>query len=74
MPALYADHHVARRLARLLRHRGHAVVTVRQLGLDRAIDATHLLTGATRGAILLTHNERDFVLLLAARCLVPLGP
>lgn len=47
----------------LLRGRGHDVITSRELGLDRASDGLHLLEAAKRRRILLTYNERDFLLL-----------
>lgn len=42
---------------------GHAVTTTDDLGLERATDELQLLTAAERGLILLTNNERDYVLL-----------
>ena len=63
MPSLYGDHNVSRYLARLLREHGHTATNARELGLERATDGAHLLLAAERGWLLLTHNERDFVLL-----------
>ena len=63
MAPLLADHNLSRPLVRLLRDRGHDAVTSRELGLDRATDGLHLLTASSLDRVLLTHNERDFLLL-----------
>ena len=53
-------------LADLLEADGHDVATARRLRLTSAPDDKMLLTAATMGRILLTHNERDFLLLQRA--------
>lgn len=63
MPTFYADHNVAFQLVQLMHARGYDVTFAREQGLESASDAAHLLHAATRGRILLTHNERDFLLL-----------
>ena len=63
MALLYGDHNVSRPLVLLFRELGHAATNARALGLDRGSDGTHLLFAAERGWILLTHNERDFLML-----------
>ena len=63
MATLYTDHNVALRTAHLLRWRGYDVVTARDLHLERASHARQLLTAATYGRILITHNVNDFTLL-----------
>ncbi|MDP9364283.1 MAG: DUF5615 family PIN-like protein [Chloroflexota bacterium] len=65
-PDLYTDHNVSLRLTDRLRTRGFAVTTTRDLGLERATDAQQVLVAAERGWLLLTHNERDYVLLFDA--------
>ncbi len=65
-PDLYTDHNVSLRLADRLRARGFHLTTTRELGLERAKDSKQLLVAAQRGWLLLTHNERDFVLLFDA--------
>src|SRR5215510_6348095 len=47
----------------LLQHHDHMVLTVRDIGLERAGDHEHFLTAAQRGWILVTHNRQDFFLL-----------
>lgn len=63
MPPFHVDHNVSQRLTRLLVARGYDAVAAHDLGLDRASDARHLLLAAKQGRIVLTHNERDFLLL-----------
>jgi hypothetical protein len=60
---LYADRNIRRDVRLRLGALGHAVTTTGDLGLDRATDDIQLLTAAERGWILLTNNERDYVLL-----------
>jgi hypothetical protein len=60
---LLADHNLRRPVVRLLRDHGHDVVTLRELGLDRADDDEVLLRAATDERTLLTGNIGDFVLL-----------
>lgn len=43
--------------------RGYDITYAREQGLERASDAAHLLHAATQHRVLLTHNERDFLLL-----------
>lgn len=63
LASLLADHNFSRPLVLLLRGRRHDVVTSREIGLDRASDGLHLLESANLRRILLTYNERDFLLL-----------
>jgi hypothetical protein len=62
----YTDHNVALQVALILRQTGHAAITARDLGLERAGDDTHLLTAAQHGWILVTHNRQHFSLLYDA--------
>jgi len=66
MANLYLDHDVQRALAELLRNADHTVATTRELGLTADPDYVQLLTAYRRGAILITRNEDDFVLLHGA--------
>jgi Domain of unknown function (DUF5615) len=59
----YFDHNISVEIAELLRLSGHVAVTADELGLSRATDDVHLLVAADRGAILVTHNRKDFELL-----------
>ena len=63
MAALYLDNDVPASWARLLRIRGHDVITVRDLGTREATDGEHLLAATQQGRILITHNGDDYVLL-----------
>ncbi len=67
MARFHLDHNVSQQLARILRTQGHDVTTARDLRLERASDGLHFLTAAGRGAVLLMHNERDFLLLYGLR-------
>jgi hypothetical protein len=60
---LYADRNIRGDVRLSLRALGHVVTTTDDLRLERATDDVQLLTAAERGWILLTNNERDFVLL-----------
>jgi hypothetical protein len=62
---LYLDHNVAIGVARELTALGHQPVSARQTGLAGASDATHLLTAAQRGLMLVT-ADLDFLALQAA--------
>lgn len=59
----YADHNVAFQLVQLIQARGYDITYAREQGLASASDAAHLLHAATHDRVLLTHNERDFLLL-----------
>jgi hypothetical protein len=61
----YLDHNVATGVARELTALGHQAVSARQAGLAGASDASHLLTAAQRGFVLVT-NDLDFLALQAA--------
>lgn len=60
---LLGDENFSRPLANFLRGRGHDLDLTGDLGLHRATDGKVLLTAASLGRVLLTHNERDFALL-----------
>ena len=66
MAEFYADRDIRRDVRLRLREIGHVVTTTDDLRLDRATDDVQLLTAAERGWILLTYNERDYVLLHGA--------
>lgn len=66
MADFYLDHNVAVDLASLLQASGHVVVTAHDAGRGRATDDEHLLFATDLGAILVSHNRRDFVLLHGA--------
>jgi hypothetical protein len=63
LTALYFDHNVSLRLAAVLRGWRHDVATARDIGTSRWSDGRHLLMASDLGRVLITHNERDFVLL-----------
>ena len=63
MADLYADRNIRGGVRLRLRALGHVVTTTDELRLDRATDDLQLLTAAERGWILLTYNERNYVLL-----------
>lgn len=63
----YTDHNVALRVAVELRSFGHLVATARERGRERAGDDEQLLVATLYAEILLSHNEKDFVLLHDAR-------
>jgi hypothetical protein len=63
MADYYIDHDVPLRMAWHLRTAGHGAVTVRDRGLEGADDDEHVLGATARGAILITHNSKDFTLL-----------
>jgi hypothetical protein len=56
----HLDNNVSFRAAGLLRQDGHGLITARELGLEAATDAEHLLSAAQQGRILLTHDREDF--------------
>lgn len=66
MTDFHLDHQVALDIAAALRARGHDVVTARELHLETASDAEHLLAVANNGRVLVTHNGTDFRVLQAA--------
>ena len=61
--AFYIDNDVSLRLVPRLREQGHSVITTAERGLAEAKDPIQLLTAALDGRILLTHNQKDFILL-----------
>ncbi|HET7036257.1 MAG TPA: DUF5615 family PIN-like protein [Thermomicrobiaceae bacterium] len=63
MARFYLDHNVSLATAAELRLRRHQATTARDLGLERASDAEQLLAAVRLGAILVTHNAKDFILL-----------
>lgn len=63
MARFYLDHNVSRRLVRLLREHDHDVITTAELGSERASDGLHLLSASSLDRVLVTHNERDFLML-----------
>lgn len=63
MTDFYLDHNASSGLARLLRLRGHSVVSVREIRKERADDAEHLFTAAQQRRIVITHDREDFTLL-----------
>ena len=62
MTALYFDHNVKGKVARILASQGQTACTARDVGMWRATDEEHLLFAATQGWLLVT-NDRDFILL-----------
>jgi len=64
--SFYLDNDAPLRMATLLTAAGHQAVTARGLGRAAADDHEHLLVAAQRGAIIITHNAKDFVLLHGA--------
>ncbi|MGI8854739.1 MAG: DUF5615 family PIN-like protein [Thermomicrobiales bacterium] len=63
MADFYLDHNVSNHLATLLRHRGHIVMSARQIGQERGDDAEHLFIAAQEQSIVVTHDRDDFTLL-----------
>ena len=63
MARFYLDHNVSLDTATELRLRHHQATTALALGLERASDAEQLLAAVHLGAILVTHNAKDFILL-----------
>ncbi len=63
MPIFYTDHNISLRLVRFLREAGDDIISAREYGLEQARDPMQVLTAATLGRVLLTHNESDFLLL-----------
>lgn len=63
MASFDTDHNVALRVSRLLITRGHHATTARELGLERAGDEEPRLIAPRCEAILVTHNEKDVLLL-----------
>ena len=61
--ALYLDHNISNELLRLLTHAGHRVYSARTLRMSAANDLEHLLAATDRGAVLITHDKKDFLLL-----------
>ncbi len=63
MAAFFLDHNVSLRVAELLRRRGHAARTAREMRLEGIGDEQILLTAATHEWVAATHNAKDFRLL-----------
>lgn len=63
MVKFYLDNDVALGMQGLLGAREHQVLTSRSLGTERIRDDQQLLIAYGEEAILITHNQRDFVLL-----------
>ena len=61
---LLLDEHYADDIAVQLRASGHDAVTVSELGLTGADDASLLAVAASEGRALLTNNARDFLPLI----------
>ena len=66
MPSFYLDHDLDRRVPAALEAYGYSVVRTRELGLERAGDATQVLRASQDNRIFVTHNGRDFKLLQRA--------
>jgi hypothetical protein len=64
--ALYTDEDASHAMAARLTALGHLVMTTRQQGHEGNADAAQLLHAASLGALLITHNRRDFELLQEA--------
>ncbi|MFQ6099948.1 MAG: DUF5615 family PIN-like protein [Anaerolineae bacterium] len=60
--SLYTDD-VTDRLAILVRQRGFNALSAREAGLIEQAEETHLIYAATHGMVLLTFNQRDYVLM-----------
>jgi hypothetical protein len=60
--AFYLDNDVSLQLVDLLQEAGHQVWHTRDLRQTTADDVGQLLTAVERGAVLVTHNYRDFEL------------
>jgi hypothetical protein len=61
--AFYLDNDVSCDLGDLLTAAGHIVWHTRDLGLARANDAAQMLTAVDRGAVMVTHNAKDYTLI-----------
>ncbi len=66
MADFYLDHNISVAITAELQSLGHWATTSADLGLEVASDHIHLMTGAARRAILVTHNYKDFLLLQRA--------
>jgi hypothetical protein len=66
MARFHVDANVAIPFADLLSAQGHDVATARQLSLANAPDDKHLLDAAQANRVVITHNEKDFILLHGA--------
>lgn len=64
MARLYLDNNVSRDVQRFLLEYGHDVQRARQFqGMHRATDAYQLLFAVQLGAVMITHDRADFMLL-----------
>lgn len=63
MAAFYTDNDVALSAVDLLAAAGHAAVGARDLRFEYASDDEQLLVASQQRRTLVTHNERDFILL-----------
>jgi ribosomal protein L27 len=61
--SLYTDEDVTDQLAILVRQRGFIAHSAREVGLLEQPDEAHLTYAATHGMVLLTFNQRDYVLI-----------
>ena len=61
--SLYTDEDVTDRLAVLIRQRGFSARSAREAGMIGQPDEANLAYAATHGLVLLTFNQRDYVLI-----------
>lgn len=61
--SLYTDEDVTSQLAVLIRQRGFKAHSAYEVGMMEQLDEAHLIYAATHDMVLLTFNERDYVLL-----------
>ena len=61
--SLYTDEDVTGQLATLIRQRGFKARSAYEVGMIEQLDEAHLIYAATHNMVLLTFNERDYVLL-----------
>ena len=61
--SLYTDEDVTDRLAALVRQRGFQAHSAKEAGLIGQSDEANLTYAATHGLVLLTFNQKDYVLL-----------
>lgn len=63
MADFYFDHNIAVEIAHVIRSSEHTATTAGEIGLASATDDEHLVIAAKRGAVLIMHNRKDFILL-----------
>jgi hypothetical protein len=66
MSSFYFDNHVSLVTATNLREYGHNVVATRDRRAQRQRDFQQMITATNLGRLLVTHNERDYILLYRA--------